>query len=246
MINFMKKSSCAIIVILLSFVLSCCSFEQTKTVREDGAALEDGTKTHYINILNEYGQIIKSTHLNEKNEILDEYEYEYTYDLNGKTLKSRKKDTISGEFTDTEYDKFKNKIFETYFGSDSKPVKKVEFSGSGGVKRTFLYTDGQESGYIIYDYYSDGQIKNESEYSKDGKALKITTYYKNNQLYQIKEFGADGMVSKITKYSYKGDELVKESVYNSEFELTDTVDYSTDPPQRIHYENGEPVTDISE
>ena len=89
----MKKSSLAVAVILLSFVLSCCSVSQTKTVREDGAALEDGTKTYYVNILNEYSQVIKSTHLNEDNEVLDEYEYKYTYDINGRTLKSIKLDT---------------------------------------------------------------------------------------------------------------------------------------------------------
>lgn len=237
----MKKSSLAVAVILLSFVLSCCSVSQTKTVREDGAALEDGTKTYYVNILNEYSQVIKSTHLNEDNEVLDEYEYEYTYDINGRTLKSRKLDTLTGEYTETEYDKMKNKTFETYFNKESQPVKRLEYSQSGGIKRTFLYSDGKENGYILYDYYSDGQVKNESEYSQSGIAVKITTYYKNKQLYQIKEFGSDGILKKITKYSYKGDTLTKESVYNGSFELTDVVDYTSDPPQKIHYNEGKPI-----
>ncbi len=218
---------------MLSFLLSCCSVEQTKTVCEDGPALKDGTKTRYVNVLNEYSQIIRSTHLDENNNVLDEYEFEYTYDLNGKTLQCRKTDTKSGEYVETRYDKFKNKTFETYYDSESRITKKVEFALSGAVKRTFLYTDGAETGYIIYDYYSDGQIKNESEYAKSGRTVKITTYYKNKLLYQIKEFGADGFVSKITKYSYKGDKLIKESVFNSDFELTETVDHTVDPPKRI-------------
>lgn len=237
----MKKSVYAAAVIILMLILNCCSADQTKTVRENAQPLSDGTKTYYVKILNEYAQIIKCSHYDENDKLLNEYEFEYTYDLNGKTIKRKKTNTLTGETTLTEYDKMKNITFETYYDRNSVIIRKNEFSQSGSVKRTFLYKNGEESGYIIYDYYSDGQIKNESEYSENGRSVRITTYYKNRQLYQIKEFGSDGMISKITKYSYKGDTVIKKSVYNSEFELTDTYDYTKDPAEHIAYKDGEPL-----
>jgi hypothetical protein len=94
--------------------------------------------------------------------------------------------------------------------------------------------------------YLNGLSEEYSDYALDGKTVKITTYYKDKLLYQVKLFDPQGSIRQIVKYHYKGTALVKKCVYNADFELTDTYDYTQSPPLHTAYDNGEPAKDATD
>lgn len=223
-------------MIVLSLVLSCCTTENTQKETVNAEPLTDGTATYYENEKDMNGKLLHSTRYTKDGRIVEEYEYSYTYDINGKLTTIRKTDLNSGNYLETYFDRFKTKIGETVFSSDGQIKNKRDFMENGCVKKSYIYKNGAQTGYILYDYYSDKQLKNETVYALDGKTVKMTTYYKNKLLYQIKDYDKSGMIEKIAKYSYKGETLIKESLYDGEFSLYRTTDYSKNPPVVTDYE----------
>lgn len=209
----------------VSFVLSCCSEKNTE-INRAGEALSDGTKTYYIDEYDASEHKIHSTRYKENGSKIEEYNYSYSYDINGNLYSVSETDVNTGKSVETIYNKYKQKTFEITYDKEKRVTEQKEFMKNGNIKKKTLFSNGSETGYILYDYYADNQLKNKTEYSVNGKTLKITTYYKNNLLYQIKEFDKNGMVERITKYSYKGDKLYKKSVYDSDYNLSSTIDYS--------------------
>lgn len=140
-------------------------------------------------------------------------------------------DVISGEYSETYYNKFKEKTEKLFYYKNEKLYCKYDFFKNGKIKKKYKYSKGIECGYVLYDYYTDNQLKSESEYNKDGKTKSIKTYYKNKLLYQIKEFDETGFVSKIIKYTYKNDTVSKKSVYDGDFNLVQVTDYTKSPTE---------------
>ena len=234
----MKKVLCCFLVIIMSFALCCCKTEKTEKIKQKASPLKDGTETYYVNEYDINKNLIHSSRYTSYDRIIEEYEYSYTYDLNGKLFKIIKKDAKNGCYTETIFNKFRNKTEEISYNKNKVILNRKEFMKNGNIKKKVNYKNGSETGYILYDYYSDNQLKNATEYSVDGKAVKITTYYKNKLLYQIKQFNKDGMIEKITKYSYNGDKLTKKSIYDSEFNLVQVTDYTKNPPEIIKEKSG--------
>ena len=224
-------------MIILSFILCCCG-ENLRKETVKGKPLPDGSETYYIIEKNDKDLTVHSTRFDENDEIIEEYEYSYSYDISGKLTVIKKINVRTGSREETVYDKYKNKTEEIFYNSDGIVTGRKEYLKNGNVKKTYIYKNGKETGYTLFDYYTDNQLKSETVYSISGKTVKITTYYKNRQLYQIKDFDKSGMVEKITKYFYKGDNLVKISLYDGEFNLYQSTDFSTDPPKITKYENG--------
>lgn len=230
-------------IVILSFLLCCCKTEYIRTEKVKCNPLSDGTGTYIVNEYNNDDLKIHSVRYTENGNEIEEYEYSYFYDINGRICKIKENDLINDCYKETEYDKFKKKTTETVYSDNGSIIEKRDYLSNGNIRKTYMFKDGKETGYILYDYYSDNQLKNETEYSSDGKTVKMITYYKNKVLYQIKEFGKDGMIDKIRKYSYKGDKLVKESLYDSEFNLTKTTDYEKNPPEIIKYKDGKQINE---
>ncbi|MCQ2470888.1 MAG: hypothetical protein MJ147_02505 [Clostridia bacterium] len=237
----MKKVLSSFIIIILCFILSCCNTENTRKETIKGEPLSDGTATYYINEKNDSEQLLHSTRYDENDNVIEEYEFKYSYDLNGRIVGIRKTDVETGKCYETVYDRFKTKTEEITYSSNGVIIDKKDFLKNGCVKKAHIYNGGNETGYIIYDYYTDNQVKNETEYDIGGRAVKMTTYYKNRLLYQIKDFDKEGMICKITKYSYKGDVLIKESLFDADFNLYQVTDFSKSPPNVTRYKNGEPI-----
>ncbi len=232
----MKKVFCALLTVFLALILCCCENNNIKKEKVKGENLSDGTETYYINEFNDKNEIIKKTRYSSDKKIIEEYEYSYSYDINGRLISVQEDNKINHQICDTFYDKYKRISEKTVYNSKNKIISHIIYLNNGKIKKEYLYNDGKESGYIIYDYYSDYEIKNINQYSSEGKTVKVTTYYKNKQIYQIKDFNKNGLVCKITKYTYKGDKIVKESVYDSEFNLIKTTDYSKNPPVKTEYD----------
>ena len=232
----MKKVLSSFTVIVLSLILSCCTTEQHHKETLNADPLTDGTPTYYVNEKNMNGALIHSTRLTKDGRTVEEYEYSYIYDINGRLTTVKKTDLDSCNYIEINYDRFKTKTDEISFTSDGKIKNKREFMKNGCVRKSYIYQNGEETGYVLYDYYSDKQLKNKTVYTLDGKNVRITTYYKNKLLYQIKDFDGNGMIEKITKYSYKGETPVKESVYDGNFNLCRTTDYTKNPPVVTNYE----------
>lgn len=237
----MKKFICSFLVIILSFALCCCNREQISKEKLQGEPLEDGTETYYINLLDENDLIIKSSHYDADDNLLDEHTYDYTLDLNGRKIKCVDTDTKTKERIETLFDKFKVKTTEIYYNADGAITDKKEFSANLNVKKSYTYSDGEETGYILYDYYGDNQLKTKTLYSLDGLTVNITTYYKGGLLYQIKEFDKNGLISKITKNTYQGEKLVKKTVFNGDFMPVESWDYKKSPAVHTVYKDGEPL-----
>ena len=223
-------------MIVFSLILSCCSTENAQKETLNGDPLADGTPTYYVNEKNMNGALLHSTRLTQDGRTVEEYEYSYTYDINGKLTVIRKTDLNSGNYLETYFDRFKTKTQEINFNADGKIKNKREYSKNGCVKKSYIYKNGSETGYVLYDYYSDKQLKNETIYTLDGKTVRTTTYYKNKLLYQIKDYDDGGMIEKITKYAYKGETLAKESLYDGDFNLYRVTDYTKNPPVITEYE----------
>lgn len=241
----MKKVLCSFVIIALCLVLSCCNTENRRKETVKGEPLTDGTATYYINEKNDSELLLHSTRYDENDKVIEEFEFIYSYDLNGRIVGIRKIDCETGKVLETVYDRFKTKTEEISYNKNGAITDKKDFLKNGCVKKRHIYSGGNETGYVLYDYYSDNQVKNETEYSMNGRAVKMKTYYKNRLLYQIKDFSSSGMISRITKYSYKGDILTKESVFDADFNLYQVTDYSKNPPVITHYKNGEPVKEKS-
>ncbi|MCQ2480234.1 MAG: hypothetical protein MJ120_06280 [Clostridia bacterium] len=223
--------------------MSCCNTENRRKETVKGEPLADGTGTYYINEKNDSELLLHSTRYDENDNVIEEYDFAYSYDLNGRIVGIRKTDCETGKALETVYDRFKTKTEEISYSSDGIITDKKDFMKNGCVKKRHIYNGGNETGYVLYDYYSDNKVKNETEYGMNGRAVKMKTYYKNKLLYQIKDFDSGGMISRIRKYSYKGDILAKESFYDADFNLYQVKDYSKSPPAITYYKNGEPVTE---
>lgn len=222
----MKKILCAFIMIILSLTLCCCKTEKTVKEKVKGVPLSDGSETYYINEIDDSGMKIRSTRYNCKDKIIEEYEYYYLMDLNGKLSKITEKNMKTNSIKETYYNKFKVKTYEISYNTKSEIINKKEFLKNGNIKKSVNYTNEKETGYIVFDYYSDNKIKNETEYSETGIVVRNKTYYKDGTVYQIKEFDGNGMINKIIKYNYKNNKLIKISEYNGDFELISVKDYS--------------------
>ena len=83
-------------MIVLSLVLSCCTTENTQKETVNAEPLTDGTATYYENEKDMNGKLLHSTRYTKDGRIVEEYEYSYTYDINGKLTTIRKTDLNSG------------------------------------------------------------------------------------------------------------------------------------------------------
>ena len=203
----MKKVLCSFIVIVLSLVLSCCTTENTQKETVNAEPLTDGTATYYENEKDMNGKLLHSTRYTKDGRIVEEYEYSYTYDINGKLTTIRKTDLNSGNYIETYFDRFKTKIDETVFNSDGQIKNKREFMENGCVKKSYIYKNGAQTGYILYDYYSDKQLKNETVYALDGKTVKMTTSDPDRfgrMEYSKYEYDTEGRLTKQTDVGFDG------------------------------------------
>lgn len=139
----------------------------------------------------ENGRVIRQTVYRDNGKIL--YIHVYEYGDNGK-------DQIL-----TEYDGNNNFSFR----------QKYEYREDLLYKSSRLDINYNIEYYVIFDYYSDGNKKRETEY--DG----IT-----NQLSEISDYNENGQIVKSTKYNDKGlIDKVEEYEYNSSRKLTRYIEY---------------------
>lgn len=243
----MKKYLSIIVVAILSLILSCCNNEMTVQTREAGTKLKDGTETYYIKTVNEENGLKTAlAHYTSDGKMLSSFKYDYCFDTNGRVTLCRETDLMSGKYNETQFDKFKNKLSTSYFLSDSTIYDKTEFDEKERVKKRYNYNNGNIKSYTVYEYYNETQIKSECEYSVSGKAMKYMIYYKDGKLSQERQYDSGGMIESIIKHKYKNDKLIYSAVYDSDFKITESWDYSKSPAVHTLYKDGEPVTSASE
>ena len=243
----MKKYFSLIAVVILSLFLSCCNNDITVQTKEAGAKLKDGTETYYIKTVNEENGLKTAlAHYTADGKMLSSFKYDYCFDTNGRVTVCRETDLMSNKYSETQYDKFKNKLSTTYFTSEGTIYDKAEYDEKERIKKRFNYINGNINSYTVYEYYNKTQLKSECEYTVSGKAVKYMIYYKDGKLSQERLFDSGGMVKSITKHKYKNEKLIYTAVYDSDFKITESWDYSKSPTVHTLYKDGEPITSKTE
>ena len=130
--------------------------------------LEDGTAERKLYSYDEHGQLIRYCGYNKNGELSDGYEYEYTYDAEGRIEKSRKTDLRYGG----------TEVLEYEFDAEGRQIKETRFYESE-------YLSGLQ-GWTVFEYDDNGNRIRSSYYNDSGEMEQYEIYewtYEPNAIY---------------------------------------------------------------
>ncbi len=147
------------------------------------------------------------------------YRYDTKLDDQGREICVREYDGETGQLKsieEYEYDSQGNRIKRT----------RTAYAEDGGY--SVFVEDGEGKNLSDITYYPNGNIRRQTEYSKDGVQSKWTTYYENGQVQSLDEFNAAGKKVKDTWY-YENGQVERVIEFNDAGDTMSEIGY---------YENG--------